>query len=175
MDKKELNELLEEALEEKSIEEVAYTLRRIKNNNHKPGRTNKYYTNVQPHLKKITEFYGKGMTKSAIATKLDVSREALFHYINEHQELAEAFDKAKKQQLDLVEGALFKACVGETREVEKVKVLSDGEIVRYTETEIKDADVQAIKFYLPNRDPEKWASKINIEVSKIDEFFEDDK
>lgn len=173
-DKNKLNDLLNEALKDKDPGEIEYALKRLIEKDGKPGRKNKYYTHVQPHLKKIEQLHGKGMTKSAIADELKIDRSTLFDYINEHKELADAFDDARKQQLDLVEGALFQACIKEEREVEKVRVLANGSIVRYKEREIKDPDVQAIKFYLPNRDPERWANKSNIEISGIDDFFEED-
>ena len=169
---KEILKLLER-VEDNKLEDAKRYLSKMIASDGKVGRKGKYDTHVQPFLIEIENNLSKGMTKGKICDQLNVSIQAFVKYQKEHPELAEAVERGKVGQLELVEGALFKSAVGYKEMLKDVKVLSDGEIVNYVKEHRSHPNISAIKFYLINISPDKWASKFNIEVSSIDEFFEE--
>lgn len=75
-------------------------------------RVNAYKKKIQPRLGDIIEWRSKGATKQSIAEMLGINAATLYHYLNEEQELREAFEKGEVASVDLVEDKLFQRAHG---------------------------------------------------------------
>lgn len=88
----------------------------------RPGRPNKYETNVKPHLEDIKAAYARGVEEKEIAKSLGVSITSWCEYKNKYTELAEALKRDEEDTaaiLKRLDSALLKSAEGFYYEEEK--------------------------------------------------------
>lgn len=138
------------------------------------GRKNKYFTNVEPHLEDIKEWYVE-KNEAEIARKLHISISAWEKYKKEHPELQEALNGGKKESAPIFNLTLRIKALGfhytETKTTVRIK---DGvEESRTIETYEKYSppDVAALNLMLKNCD-ENWhnddMTTINLKRQKLE-------
>lgn len=106
-----------------------------------------------------------GLTNEQISGNIGINPKTLYDWIKKWPEIEEALRMGKEPVDRAVENALLKKALGYTEKVEKVKVLSEGEIVRYNEEVYYPPDTTAAIFWLKNRKPGEWRDQRNIEHS----------
>lgn len=106
-----------------------------------------------------------GLTNEQISHNIGINPKTLYDWIKKWPEIEEALRMGKEPVDRAVESALYKKAVGYTEKVEKVKVLSEGGIVRYVEEVFYPPDTTAAIFWLKNRKPHEWRDKRDVEHS----------
>ena len=123
---------------------------------------------VLEKLKDIELWASMGLSESQIAFNLGISRSSLENYKKANLDILKALKKGKNQANFKVENALFKKATG-YKEKKKVAIKlkdtyydEDGkkctsERIQLVEVEeIYPAEIQAIKFWLVNKDKANW-------------------
>lgn len=123
------------------------------------GRPTLYNDQVK---EKILELAEKGKTNQQIADIIGVHVRTIENWQGKHKDLMWAIKEAKQEADALVEVSLFAKAVGYTHEAVKV-FMHEGDTIEHTYQEHYPPDTNAAKFWLQNRQPEKW--KANPEVS----------
>lgn len=123
-----------------------------------------------------------GLTNEDIAKNIGINPKTLYDWIKKWPEIEQSLRMGKEPADRKVENALFNKATGYTEEVEKVKVLNDGGIVRYKEQVYYPPDTTAAIFWLKNRKSEAWRDKHELEhsgdinlsdqVKKIDDYIQ---
>lgn len=135
----------------------------------KRGRKDKYFSHIEPNLKKIPKMY-ETMTEAQIAKKLGVSVASWENYKKQYPELLEALRDSKQNLVDELKSALKQRALGyEYIETKKKIHEEDGKKVKDIE-EVKKkchADVGAIHLLLKNLDDD-WRNddKETMELKK---------
>lgn len=128
-----------------------------KNNKDKSGAKSKY----EDTFPEVAEGYARrGLSDSDIAKNLGISLQSYYDYQKKFPEFLEAIRRGKRPANIIVENALYKRCVGfeydeVTQEIgkdEKGKQVVKKKIVKKHIV----PDVNAIRFWLTNREPELW-------------------
>jgi hypothetical protein len=109
----------------------------------------------------IYEALAKGDTVTDICKRLGVSRMTWYYLAKKNRNFAEMIAAAELSTTDKVRRSLVDKC--QQREVVKQKVLPSGKVVKYID--VVEADFNAIKFYLLNRDSENWSDKQQVEIT----------
>lgn len=116
----------------------------------------------------IRKLYFAGASDADICEILNISEDTYRNWKKNHPELKEAMKARDAADAEVV-NALFERAIGfESREVTlRPSVDEEGnpgdmETVRVVEKTIA-GDVAAQKFWLTNRDPEKWANREQVE------------
>ncbi len=126
------------------------------------GEANRtYHTDMLPVVRKMAK---AGMTELEIADSLDVAPVTLIQWKAKYPRFANALELGKKQSVKRVSRALYHRAVGYTHDQERV-FNDKGNIVKTVQREHIPPDINAIKFYLTNRDPENWQDRTGLDVS----------
>ena len=116
-----------------------------------------YETNVQPYLDQIPEWY-KTMTVRQIATKLGVSKTALYNYAKKYPELEAALSAAKVSLVDDLKNSIKRRALGydyEETTVRETDSEKDGHtIVTTTVKKHMPPDLGSCHLLLKNLDPD---------------------
>lgn len=124
----------------------------------------------------ITKGIEKGMTYVEIADFLSVTERAIYKWLNNHPDLQEAVEEAKKRANKKVEAALFHRAIG--YKADAVKVFFDsksGETVEHQYVHQYPPDTQAAIMWLKNRDPDNWKDKTEVaNTHSFGELSDDD-
>jgi DNA-binding XRE family transcriptional regulator len=121
------------------------------------GAKSKY----DPSLAEIAEGYARrGLSDADIAKNIGISLETYYSYQKKYIEFFEAIKRGKRPANIIVENALFKRCIGfefvepstETYVDEKGKK----HVKKKTTTKYIIPDINAIRFWLINREPDLW-------------------
>jgi hypothetical protein len=120
------------------------------------ARPDKYYTDVEPYLKEITQMCHE-MTERQIAETLNVGYSTFRRYKDNHSELSAALKKGKKELIIELKSSLIQKAKGfEYEESKEIKQAG-----KPTKTEVYHRralpDVAAINLLLKNLDPD-WAN-----------------
>lgn len=122
----------------------------------KRGRKDKYFSHIEPYLKKIPKMY-ETMTEAQIAKKLGVSVASWERYKTEHPELLEALKFGKEDLIEELKATLKKKAKGYYY-TEKKKIIREykGEKEKVIEEHEKYAqpDTGAAHLLLKNLDPD---------------------
>lgn len=135
------------------------------------GRKNKYDSRVKPRLKAIAAWCRNGMIEKEICRRLGISEQTFNVYKKQFPELLESLRQNKEIADAEVENALFQNCLGrEVREITETEFKDAGGGKAVTKTVIKQlaGNVAAQKFWLLNRQPQKYRQKINVDASVKD-------
>lgn len=135
----------------------------------KRGRKDKYFSHIEPNLKKIPKMY-ETMTEAQIAKKLGVSIASWERYKNEHPDLMEALKYSKENLVEELKSALKQRALG-YEYIETVKQVheEDGRKTKDVKEVTKKchADVGAIHLLLKNLD-DNWRNddKQTMDIKK---------
>jgi hypothetical protein len=136
-----------------------------------PNRTNKYITNVLPHLDAVAAWARAGVKEEDIATNLGIVYSTFRIYKNKHSELKEALRTNKNIANATVESSFFKSSVGyfitelkgfKCKDVyydEKGRRCEKEHVELAEETRWIKPDVGAFLAWLFNTMPDKWKNK----------------
>jgi hypothetical protein len=121
------------------------------------GAKSKY----DPSLAEIAEGYARrGLSDADIAKNLGISLDAYYRYQKQHSEFYEAIKRGKRPANIIVENALFKRCIGYVLEEPTTETYVDDkgkkQVKRKVVTRHIIPDINAIRFWLINREPELW-------------------
>lgn len=89
------------------------------------AKTNKYFSNVKPHLKEIKEMRAKGATEKQIASVLNVAYSSFQKYKEQHKELLEALDSGVNELNFTLRGKLYELAMGKTLTEEKETIITN--------------------------------------------------
>lgn len=147
------------------------------------GRPHEYLNKVQPRLKEI-EYWGLlGFTNLQTAKNLGIAESTFYEYQKEFSEFSEAVNKNKPLANAEVVKGLYQKCLNqvieEKEEIIKEMFYKDKEsgieyplldfagnpVIQHITKKSKrivQADTNAIKFWLTNRDEENWKLKSEV-------------
>lgn len=131
-------------------------------------RKSKYNPETFPLL--AEQYARNGLSDKQIFSNLGISHNCYYRYRNQYPEFEAAIRRGKKPVDVAVENQLLKVCMGyeyeeKTTEYEKG---ADGKPAAKKTKVVKkhvQPDTTAIKFWLTNRDPEKWRDKKGVELT----------
>ena len=120
----------------------------------KMGRKGKYDTHVKPYLDEIAEWY-RSMNEEQIADRLGISVASFENYKNNHQELRDCLDGARKKFCTELKDALKKRAIGFHEEETETSIRQEGskeiKVIKKTK-KYYPPDVGAIHLFLKNLD-----------------------
>lgn len=126
------------------------------------GRKATFREGFLPNIERLAS---KGATLTMIAEYLGVSRATLFNWKTQRQDVAEALSAGEAMADQNVERAMYMNAVGSVRrKAEKIHVTKDGSVIRVPYVERFKPDVDAGRFWLTNRLPDKWRNKQETDV-----------
>ena len=137
--------------------------------------------------KKLGQWAADGATDAEIAAKIGISRKTLYEWAKRFPQLGKALERGRERSNEEVEAALYKKCLGYTVKVKKNfklrrveydeatgrKVGEREELVTGEDEVHVPADVGAQKFWLTNREPERWSNRVEFEGALSSESVED--
>lgn len=104
-----------------------------------------------------------GLTNKQIADYMGISAKTLYQWAKENKTFCNALNRSRKEVVNEVVGALYKKCMGyDYEEVVEDWRIVDGEMCLVGKKKNKKhtaPDIQAIIFYLKNRDRENWSER----------------
>ena len=89
----------------------------------------------------------------------------MYVWISKYPDISDALKRGKEVVDIEVENALLKNAVGFTETLNKVKVLNDGEIIKYEEETYYPPNTTAQIFWLKNRKPKEWRDKQEVSMT----------
>lgn len=108
------------------------------------------------NLEKITEWAAKKEhTIAIIAQKMNIHPATFYRWLEQYEEISEAFENGRRCIDEEVETSFFRTCIGYKETVSEEKVV-DGEVVELKKEIYIPPSVPAMTFYLQNRMPDKW-------------------
>lgn len=112
-------------------------------------------------LPEIAEGYARrGLSDVDIAKNLGISLDAYYRYQKQYPKFYEAIKRGKRPANIVVENALFKRCVGfefdEPSTESYVDEKGKKHVKKKTTTKYIIPDINAIRFWLINREPDLW-------------------
>jgi hypothetical protein len=121
------------------------------------GAKSKY----DPSLAEIAEGYARrGLSDADIAKNLGISLDAYYRYQKQFPEFYEAIKRGKRPANIIVENALFKRCIGFEFDEPSTETYVDEKgkkhVKKKTTTKYIIPDINAIRFWLINREPDLW-------------------
>lgn len=139
---------------------------------------NIYKTKIQPRLCMIAKYKQGGLNNLEICTLLGISESSFYEYQNKYPEFADVTRRDKEEACAEVEYKYFKNCVGyeytEEQVTSKKEIFydDDGKKIKEITKPVKikakryrHPDASAAKWYLTNRDPERWKDTAKVELS----------
>jgi hypothetical protein len=132
----------------------------------KAGRSTKYDPDTHPLMAWVLAVLGK--TNKEIAAELTISTRTLYEWGKKDPEFLSTVKRGKAIANAKVVKALYSRCVGSKATDKRVGPTPDGTLRKeVTEKDILP-DVGAITLWLPNRDPDHWKNRANIEHTGAD-------
>lgn len=132
----------------------------------------KYNALIHPEI--VKNLAMKHLSELKISKIIGITENTFTKWKRTYKEFNEAFSEGKKETIKEVESALFNKCVGFKQKVTRPIVVSDGykegshiEMVTYEEKHAPDTT--AIKYYLGNRDRERWRDHQDLSLDNGDE------
>lgn len=127
---------------------------RIRITRDRRGRPDQY----EPDYARMAQAHCKlGATDAELADLFNVGTATIHNWIARHKDFAEAIRAGMLEVFSpRVVRALGQRAIGYAIDVEEVKVMKDGDLVRYTVRKHYPPDVTACIFWLKNRDPKNW-------------------
>lgn len=115
-------------------------------------------------LEQIAEWVMSGLSMKQVAEKIGISRKQLYEWKDKYSDIRDTLNKSMEVADNEVENALYKKCLGYKETVKEIRVDKDGKQQPAMVREIYiQPDVTAIKFWLANRQKDKWREKVEIE------------
>lgn len=116
-------------------------------------------------LSKIVELTKEGKTSSEISEIMGFSRSTIQKWIDADYEYAVTIRKARLEADEMIEKALYERAHGYKITEEDQVVTQSGVVVDVKRTKHIPPDTQAMKFWLMNRQRDKWTDKSQLEVT----------
>lgn len=116
-------------------------------------------------IQKIIDLTKAGKTKKQMAEILDVCQQTIDTWLSMDFELGVTVRELKAEADEMVEASLLKRSVGFERTFKTQKVSKDGDVVEVEETQYFPPDPTSMKFWLMNRQREKYAEKVDHTLS----------
>lgn len=121
----------------------------------------------------------EGNTKTEISKKMQIARSTLYRWKEADQEFCNALNAATDTANEIVKMSLFQRATGCTIKEKKFVSVYDGPAMGSHLEEVEDEkvilpDVQAIKFWLVNNDPDNWNEKFDIDLIRRYEGMSED-
>ena len=116
------------------------------------------------YAERAAEMCRNGAVPRELAHAFDVSDRTIQSWRMIHTEFRDAVRQGNDVADDRVEMSLYHRAIGYAHEDIDIKVV-DGEIVITELTKHYAPDVEAAKFWLTNRRPEKWRNKTDVQHS----------
>lgn len=142
-----------------------------------------YETRVEPCLDLVRELACAGLTNEDIADRFNIKEKAFARYVQDYPALSRAINQGRRKMILRVEDAVYKQAVGEAETVEIRKRRkrcgreADGtprfELVVDQEVVKKGANLEAAKYYLEQREPSRWKSRLPVTDDKGLEVLDD--
>lgn len=129
------------------------------------ARKSKWETHVKPYIMSIEAWARSGLLDKDIASKLNVAYSTFRTYVKQHTELEEALQTSKEIANAAVESKLYQRACGYN--YEEVRTKEEGEKVTEVTTITRHVvpDITAQKFWLMNREPDRWKEKQDVNLS----------
>jgi len=125
------------------------------------GRPTRFKMEMLPQVRKAAK---AGCTEPEIADIIGIDRSTFIEWCARYPKFSNALQLGKQQANKRVSRALFHRSVGYSHD--SVKIFNDkGEPVIVPYREHIAPDVNAIKFWLTNRDPENWQDRSAVDVT----------
>jgi hypothetical protein len=129
-----------------------------------PGRP----TDYRPEFADIAvQMCARGATMAELADKFGVVRSTIYQWLAAHQEFSDAVRVGKEVADERVGFSVYERAVGYTYDAVKI-MQYEGVPVIVPHKEHVPPDVSAAKFWLTNRQPEKWRERVSNEVTGKD-------
>jgi hypothetical protein len=124
----------------------------------------KYQETIKKNWEWIKSAVRNGSTDKVIYTKLKISYDTYYRYLNEFPEFSEMIKNERKISIEEVEDALFKSATGKVsiKKTKKYKTVdSSGKETQHIEEVVEEVppNITAIIFYLQNRNSGSWQSR----------------
>ncbi len=116
-------------------------------------------TDYDPKFNRLVEgMFRGGATDNEVIESLGVARSTFYLWKQEHDAFAEAI-QAGKDYFDTgrVESALLQSALGSTYDETAVTEEDGKEVRRVTKNKVVPANVAAVKYWLNNRNPQRWS------------------
>jgi len=147
----------------------------------KSGKTNAgAKSKYEDSWPEIAEGYARrGLSDADIAKNLGISVNTFYVYQNKYEEFSKAIQRGKRPADIIVENALYKRCTGYSYdEVKKRQYIDETGKKRVQHTIVSKEvipDINAIRFWLTNRNPEMWKNirdeNGNLDLEKVKEIM----
>jgi len=137
-----------------------------------------YEKRLEPCLDLVEELAASGLTNEDIADRFNIPERKFVELTRAHTELARALRAGRRQMALAVESTLYGLAVGDekiqTVEIRKkrVKVDEDDEgnpiykLVVNEKIFKRGPNIEAVKYYLENRESGRWKRNPNIEIDE---------
>lgn len=126
-----------------------------------PGAPPKYRADVHPRI--LAVLVRNGARNSEIAEAFGISEKTISKWAIKHPEFREALHASLHECTKHVERALYHRAVGYQRPAVKVGFSAKtGRVWRAPYVEVVEPDMQAIQYWLNNRAPQDWKSKVEL-------------
>jgi hypothetical protein len=121
----------------------------------------------------------KGLKNKEIYEILNITEPTGIHWKRDYPSFKESINKGRKELKNvLVEKSLMKLAIGFHSNTQKALVVSDGKdlgahVEKVTVKEYNPPQIQAVKYFLNNRKPEKdfpgegWSEKQSLEIGNL--------
>lgn len=115
-------------------------------------------------LEEIKDYATEGLTLEQIATRLLVTRQALYNWTKKFPEVKEVILEGNKVADDRVEMSLYEMCFAHDEKEITVEQDDQGRVVkRIIRTKHVPANVTAIQYWLQNRRRDEWKNHHSLE------------
>jgi hypothetical protein len=133
-------------------------------------RASKYEDWAALHLDQITEWAAEGLSLPDMARAMHVKPATVRAWYKRHAEFRLAVIDGRDEAIDEIESSLIKRAKGyDVDQVEKTEFADpDGnptQIITKTITKHQPGDVKAVEFFLKNRDKERWANTVDVNIT----------
>lgn len=133
----------------------------------KGGRPPTYDASFVPIARQLCAL---GATDADLATAFSVTTQSIWLWQKRHPDFKDAVRQGKADVFDpMVERSLAQRAIGYAVDTEEVKVLANGDVVRYQMRKHYPPDPTSCIFWLKNRQPEKWRDVYDHNHNKTDE------
>lgn len=125
-------------------------------------------------LPEIAEGYARrGLSDADIAKNLGISLDAYYRYQKQFPEFYEAIRRGKRPANIIVENALYKRCIGFEFDEPSTETYVDEKGKKHVKKKVTTKyiipDINAIRFWLINREPDLWKTiREELESDNID-------
>lgn len=119
-------------------------------------------------LAKILELTKEGKSSQEIADLMDLSRATIDRWIESDIEFCYTVKKLRSEADEMIEKSLYNRAHGFSKTIKTQKVGKDGQVVDVEETQYFPPDSQALKFWLMNRQRDKYTDRTQHEITGAD-------